>query len=232
MDLHDDPAAGRELLAEAGRTHRLRAARRPRAQPRRAVEAVVVAQPRSAEAGPALALDAGVHRLGVGHHVRRHREQDDVVHDFGVAGLHEGAGEVRVLGQVRVEQEAPVVVGARAVGRGRGVRRGHRQCHPLLALTQRLRLGRLDLVAVPVLVPLVGGLVARALARLGRGVGGERGGRADRHAVGVAGVVVGPARGERQRQDRRGRRGDEAGQPGGHVIALPASTCRWVWNTV
>ena len=131
--------------------------------------------------------------------------------DLGVAGLHGRAGQPLVVGQLGVEQEAPVVVGAGAErGRG-GVRRGHRQRQTPLARTERLGLGRVALVAVPARrscpLVLVGGLVARALAGLGRRLGGARGDGADRHAVGVARVVAGPARGERERQDGgRGRR--------------------------
>ena len=114
-----------ERLAEPRRAHRLLAARGPRAEPRRAVEAVVVAQPGAAEAGPALARRGVVHRLGLRDLFGRRGEQDDVVDDVGVARLDERAGQEDVLGQVRVEQEAAVVVGAGAGG-GRGrVRRGH-----------------------------------------------------------------------------------------------------------
>ena len=53
-------------------------------------------RPRAAEAGPALARRRPASRASASATmVRRDREQDDVVHDVGVAGLHEGAGEVR-----------------------------------------------------------------------------------------------------------------------------------------
>ena len=60
----------------------------------------------------------------------------------GLPGSTLAAGQPDVLVQLRVEQEAAVVVGADAGRRGRRVLRRHRQRHPLLAVAQRELLAR------------------------------------------------------------------------------------------
>ena len=121
VHLHDDLAAGRERRTEARCVDRLRGARRPGAEPGCVVEVGAVGQAAVAEAGPALARVVGVELLGRGVLVGVDAVEDHVVDDVAVVRLHERAGEERVLGQVRVEQEAAVVVGADAVRRRRRV---------------------------------------------------------------------------------------------------------------
>ena len=50
--------------------------------------------------------------------------------------------------------------------------------------------------------------------------------------VGVAGPTGGAARRQRQGDQAGHAEARRAGHPGGHVIALPPSRCRWVWKTV
>ena len=110
---------------------RLPAAGRPGAEPRRVVELrrCRAARCRRSRSSPRPA-SAASSCLGVGDLVGRHREEDHVVHDVGVARQHERPGEERVLGQLRVEQEAAVVVGADAVGGRRACTTlGHPQRH-------------------------------------------------------------------------------------------------------
>ena len=174
VDLHDDPRAPRQVDAVPVRGLRLRATRRPGPEPRRVVELVhLTRDSRATEAGPALILVGVVEPLRLVDLVGRHPEQDDVVDDVGVAGQHVGAGEVAVAGQLGVEHEASVVVGALA-GRRRGrVRRRHGQGEPVLALAERQQLARLRLRVARVVGGLrgrlggrlVGGVVARRLRR-------------------------------------------------------------------
>lgn len=63
--------------------------------------------------------------------------EDDVVHGVGVVGLDLDAADDHVLRELRVDEEAPVVVGAAAVGRLRRVRGGHRDLLEGLAGAQR-----------------------------------------------------------------------------------------------
>ena len=132
VDLHDDPAALAQAYAVAGLGDRLPAARGPRTDPRGPVDVLEAIEPGATEAGPALVVLSGVLGLGGGDLLRRDLEQDHVVHDVGVAGQHLRAGEPGVLVELGVEQEAPVVVGAGAVGRGRrvGARHGDRRRAP------------------------------------------------------------------------------------------------------
>ena len=110
-----------ERYAVPGRVDGLLRPGRPGAEPRRVVEVVAVRQAAVAEARPALAGVPRVELLGRGDLVGVDPEQDHVVHDVAVVGLDERAGQEAVLRQVRVEQEAAVVVGADAV---RSRRRG------------------------------------------------------------------------------------------------------------
>ena len=131
-----------EQLAGAAAEDRLAAAGRPGGQPRRGVQGAErgrrpVGQRGPAEAGPAAAGGLRVVRLGRGHLVGRDGEQDRVVHDREVARQHVAAGDVAVGREVRVEQEAVVVVvpagrRRRQVGAAR-----HRQGPELLPRTQR-----------------------------------------------------------------------------------------------
>ena len=137
MHLHDDPAAGSQLDAVAGLAHGLLAAGRPGTDPGRVVDVLELVEARAAEAGPALAVLLGVDLLGGLDLLGRDLEEDDVVDDLGVAGLDGRAGQPLVLAQLGIEEEAPVVVGAFAVRRGRGVGRRHRQRFPALTLAER-----------------------------------------------------------------------------------------------
>ena len=143
VHLHDDPGAAGELDAVAGLADRLLAAGRPRPDPRGVVDLLEGVEAGAAEAGPALAVLLRVLLLGGGDLLRGHLEQDHVVDDLGVARLHGRAGQPGVALETGVEQEAAVVVGARAVRRGGGVRRRHRQGLAALALAQRHLRGRL-----------------------------------------------------------------------------------------
>ena len=230
VHLHHDPAAGLEpgAVAVAGRP--LVAARYPGGQPVGVGEPGEVAlQPAAAEAGP-----PGVHGplgelLRRGDLVGVDLEEDDVVHDVGVAGEHLAAGEPDVLLQPGVEQEAAVVVGADPRRCARGVVGVHLQRHPLLATTQ----GHL--------------LAGRHRCQL---LGGDLGGRGRLEDVGghagtavVAALRQGHRGGADHGQHGHHEDGDEApapprdarpgdAHPGGQVRSRPASTCRWVWNTV
>ena len=127
VDLHDDPAALGQPDAVARLADRLLAARRPGPDPRRVVDVLEVVETGAAEAGPALAVLLGVLLLRRRDLLGGDLEQDHVVDDLGVAGQHRRAGEPGVALELGVEQEAAVVVGARAVRRGGGVRRRHRR---------------------------------------------------------------------------------------------------------
>ena len=209
VDLHHDPAALAQADAVAGLGDRLLAARRPRADPRGPVDVLEAIEPGAAEAGPALVLLGRVLGLGGGDLPRRDLEQDHVVHDVGVAGQHLRAGEPGVLVELGVEQEAPVVVGAGAVGRGRRVRARHGDRRTRLPRAQRVgtsparRSGRCA-PAVPGLCGLLG--VRRGRARRGvRGLGGR--------LVGVTGAVAAAAGG--QGEEPGGEQGRERGAGAG-----------------
>ena len=77
-------------------------------------DAPSVGHGRVAEAGPAAAGRHCVMGLGGRDLPRLDAEQDGVVHDRRLAGDDLGAGDERVLGEVRVDQEAAVVVRAAA----------------------------------------------------------------------------------------------------------------------
>ncbi len=173
-----------------------------------------------AEAGPALARRGPIRGLGLRDELGRHPEQDHVVHHVGVAGLHVEAGDERVLGELGVEQEAAVVVGAGAVG-GRGrVRRRHRQPGEPLDLAQRR--------------------CPRARSRRLRGSScacASTDGSADGAVVvdgafaSVSGVPPQPASTRLSPTAQQPGRA-AAGHPGGQVIVRPPSTCRCAWKTV
>ena len=132
VDLHDDPRALAERRRRSPcRAHGSRAAGRPGAQPGGVVDVREVARrarcrrSRSSPRPGSAASFASASATWSGGDP----EQDHVVHDVGVAGQHVGAGEAGVARQLRVEQEAAVVVGADA-GRRRGrVRLRHPQRH-------------------------------------------------------------------------------------------------------
>ena len=232
VHLHDDPAAGLQAGAVAVAGRPLVAARRPRGQPVGVGEPGEVAlQAAPAEAGPPGVDRLGVELLGRRDLVGVDLEQDDVVHDVGVARQHLAAGEPDVLLEPGVQEEAAVVVGAGPAGRTGGVVGVHLQGHPLLAAAQG------DLLA---------GLDGRELlgGHLGRGrwledVGGLTGTpvlprlqQRDRHRA-----DHGQHRGDQDRQEPPGRPAARptthpAAHPGGQVRSRPASTCRWVWKTV
>ena len=186
------PGVGHRLLATGG----------PGAEPLRVVElfARPSAEAHVAEAGPAEAGLGLVGLLGRGRRLRRQLEHDHVVHHRRVAGQDVGAGEVGVLLQLGVEDEAPVVVGADTVGRRGRVGLLHRERDPPLAVAQwlgrhrgRRRGGQL----VALVHGLVGGLVAGRVRRSLRRCGGP-----SRRAVVV--LVCRTAGREDQRAPRRG----------------------------
>ena len=196
------------------RGHRLRAAGRPGAEPRRVVDARRTRRRAgAAEAGPALARVSASsprpRRPGSGGDP----EQDHVVDDVRVAGQHVGAGEPGVLVQLRVEQEAAVVVGADAGRRGRA-------CTPRASSAWLRRSpsrsgGRLA------------GLRAAAACRGAplRGVGSRRS-VACRSTVVRRSSDAGRRRRARPRGAARARRAASrsrrAAHPGGQVIGRPA----------
>jgi hypothetical protein len=150
VDLHDDLAALAQAYAVAGLDHRLLAAGRPGADPRRPVDVLELVEAGAAEAGPALLVLGGVLGPRRGDLLGRDLEEDHVVHDVGVARQHLGAGEPGVLLEARVQQEAAVVVGAGAVGGVGRVAARHRDRRTGLAGTQLLGLRGLGIVAAAV----------------------------------------------------------------------------------
>ena len=228
VHLHDDPAAGLEAGAVAVAGRPLVAAGRPGGQPVGVGEPGEVAlQAAPAEAGPPGVDRLGVELLGRRDLVGVDLEQDDVVHDVGVARQHLAAGEPDVLVELGVEEEAAVVVGADPAGRTGGVVGVHLQRHPLLTPAQG------DLLAGLHRGELLGG-------HLGRG-------RRLEDVGGLTGTPVLPRlqQRDRRRADHGQHRGDQdrqetpahpaahpAAHPGGQVRSRPASTCRWVWKTV
>ena len=243
VDLHDDPAAGPQLHAEAGLAHGLLAAGRPGADPRGVVDVLEPVEAGAAEAGPALAVLLGVLGLGRVDLLGRDLEEDDVVDDVGVAGLHGRAGQPLVLGELGVEQEAAVVVGPGAVRRGRRVRRRHGQRRAALALCGagppwpawhwRDRRGRTR----PASAVLLGGLRRRrrpVVAR--RSVPAQEASRsvaaaasAIRPRVARSHACVQP---RRSGADRTAFATSTTAQPGRPCDGRPPSTWRWAWNTV
>ncbi|MGW4947307.1 hypothetical protein ACWEOZ_37630 [Actinoplanes sp. NPDC004185] len=131
VHLHDQLAARRHLEAETGRHERLTGARSPVRDPGRVPRHTGVT-----EAGPALArrlrvdVGGGLGLLGA------EPVEDRVVHDAGVLRQEAAAGQVRGLGQLRIDDEAPVFVGAAVRGRG-GVGPRQGQVDEPLPLTQR-----------------------------------------------------------------------------------------------
>ena len=141
VDLHDDLAARLHPIAGAFAQHGLAAAGRPRRDPGRALVQARQAPASggdagAAEAGPAVAGRVGVELAGLRHVARRHPEQDRVVHDLRVLRKELAAGDVRRRGQLRVDEEAAVLVGA-ARRRVRPVRARHGQRDEALARAQR-----------------------------------------------------------------------------------------------
>jgi hypothetical protein len=121
VHLHHELAARRHLEAEAGRHHRLAGAGRPVRDPGRiALHAGI------AEAGPALVGRFGVDGRGGLRLGRAQPVEDRVVHDVGVLRQEPAAGQIRGLGQLRIDDETPVFVGA-TVRRRRGVRLRERE---------------------------------------------------------------------------------------------------------
>ena len=145
--------------------------------------------------------------------------------DVGVAGQHVGAGEPGVLGQLRVEQEAAVVVGAEA----RGGRRRVRPRHLAASAASRLSRSGLGLVAsmrrgvvgsacvgrpVVAVAAVVGGLGRRrrCWSRPARRSGGGSRRRSRRPPAVAMAQAGGDAR----------SRGQAPDQPGGQVIGPAA----------
>ena len=229
VHLHDDPRAAVERDAVALARDGLAATGGPGAQPGGVVDVVELAlETHAAEAGPAGLGRLRVLGLGLGDAVLLDPEQDHVVHDVGVAGKDLGAGEPGVLGEVRVEQEAAVVVGALPGRRGRRVRRGHRQVGAVLALAELALLDRAGGDGRGVVVrehDLLG--VRRVLGRRGpplRVFGAAPGDHAE--------PDTGQPDDSRQADPQLGAALLDAAHPGGQLIERPASTCRWVWKTL
>jgi hypothetical protein len=119
--------------------HPLAGAGGPGAEPRRLIEVLagIAGQAGAAETGPALALVGGVLGLRLSDVLGLDLVKDDVVDQLGVSGQEVGAGDHRVLGQLRVEQEAAIFIGPLPTRRARGVRRGHPQLEETFAGAQR-----------------------------------------------------------------------------------------------
>ena len=229
MHLHDHPRALAELLAEALAVDLLAPAGGPGAEPRCVVDlGAAAAQAGVAEAGPSLARRLGVLLLGLGDQVRRDAEQDHVVHDVGVSRQHVEAGDHLVAGQLRVQQEAAVVVGADPGRRRRrvGLRHPHGRrgappaaaacaapARPAAGVPVVVRRGRRCGVARPAL---------RCRSRRGASSWSRRGAAGGR----------GTRRQGRGDEAPRGRRTPARAHPGGQVMARPPSTCMWAWKTV
>ena len=90
------------------------------------------ADPGAAEARPALPGSAAVDRVRLGDGARADPIEDHVVDERAGARRDPRGGHERVARELRVEEEAPVVVG-RAVGPGGPVRGRHRELEPRLA---------------------------------------------------------------------------------------------------
>ena len=151
VQLEHDLAARRHEAPGALPHHRLAAAGCPGGQPRRPVEVAhrVVAgllQGGAAEAAPAVAGGLGVLSLGRRHLTGRHREEDRVVDDGGVARQHVRPGDEGVLGQPGVDEEAAVVVAPGPGGAGPVGTAGQVQGDPALPRPQgdRATAGRRD----------------------------------------------------------------------------------------
>ena len=220
VDLHHDPAAGLELDAVAVRVDRLVAARRPGAEPGGVVEVVELAgrpvPPKQVQPSPAVAASCASARrpgrVGRGRGSRGGRRS-------GLPGSTLLPVSQASCVEVRVEQEAAVVVGAGAVGRGRRVGLGHRAA----SSAARRRAAGCGLPGCrPAAAPR-----PRACSAGARRAGGRRRGA---RLVGRGGAAA-TARPERPAAPTTQDRPRQA-QPGGQVIARPASRCRWVWKTL
>ena len=114
VDLRDDQRALGQRGAEAPAVAPLSPAGRPGTHPGCVVESgVAFVDARVAEAGPAVARGLGVLLPGLVDLVRRHPEEDHVVHHVEVVRPDVVAGDRGVMRELRVEQEAVVVVAAR-----------------------------------------------------------------------------------------------------------------------
>ena len=144
VHLHHDPAPGGELDPGSRPEAACAEPRRPGGDPPGVVEdpARAPARPASdtgtAEAGPSRAPGATVECCSPGDGGLRDPVEDHVMDDGGVAGDDPRRGDEGVPRQLRVEEEAAVIVG-RALRRGRAVGRRHRQLEPRLATTWRRR---------------------------------------------------------------------------------------------
>ena len=124
MHLHHDPAPGGELDPGSRPEAACAEPRRPGGDPPGVVEdpARAAARPASdtgtAEAGPSRAPGATVECCGPGHGGLRDPVEDHVMDDGGVAGDDPRRGDEGIPRQLRVEEEAAVIVG-RALRRGR-----------------------------------------------------------------------------------------------------------------
>ncbi len=143
VHLQHDLAAGLDRHPGAFAERRLPAARCPGGQPGRVVEGgdrvAGGLDTRPAEAAPSGVVVGIVLVLGVGHALGVDPVDDRVVHDQLVVGEEAGTGQVGVGVEVRVEQEAAVVLQAA----GRRLRAvcaaGQLQGDEAFALTQRCR---------------------------------------------------------------------------------------------
>jgi len=140
VDLHDDLGALGQRNADVVAQHPLSPARRPCRDPLVVVElgARSGVDAAAAEAGPALTGLTGVLGLGGGDVGRVDLVEDDVVDGCGVLGLELDAADDHVLRELRVDEEAAVVVGARAEGCLGGVLRRHGELLEALTGAQRL----------------------------------------------------------------------------------------------
>ena len=145
VDLHRDQTAGVQRESRARGEHRFPTSGRPRADPRRArlklpERPVAGTDAGAAEAGPAIAGSGGIEPAGILDILRFDPEEDGVVDDGRVLRQELAAGDEDPLGELRIHQEAPVLVGA-AVGRLRRVRPRHGETDEPFALAQWHRTG-------------------------------------------------------------------------------------------
>src|SRR6185436_18742841 len=119
VDLHHDRGSGVYQHPGPGRRVVIGVAGHPGADPGRRAEPVVrrrvgrgvsLGQARPSKAGPAVAAGGVVQSSRIGCVLSRCLEQDHVVHDRRALRLDDGARDVSVLRQVRLEEETVVVV--------------------------------------------------------------------------------------------------------------------------
>ena len=153
VDLHHDRAAGLERDPGSVREPPALAAGRPRRDPVGVVQRLGRAgEPGPAEARPAWPAIGCVELRRLGAAARRDPVEDHVVDDLRGPGLDARRGHRHVVCELRVEDEAAVVVGGAGL-RGRHVRSRHRDVDHTLAVVDRRRLRRTRLPRRPVGLP-------------------------------------------------------------------------------